>query len=349
MKTSLLSSLRPLNENARSAHTTMAMSPESMLNKTGGWLSACRDGIVRPVRRVALFRYAVCAIGMLTCLAPRLESSEKKDAVHYGAGLIVNIPAPEAEVVQAIEEVVQNGIIRGSREYNKDDYISGAKQASESHLFPAWTGGGKVFYKVRVHALDPRNFRDSGDVGTLAVRYIVTAQDEQSTILRIDAIFAEDFRHTVHPSNGSVEGSEYSDIHDHIQAIELMKRQTASAENEKKAFARKQFLGKDRNLPVTSPMIESKAIEAPPLAAGMTSSDLNLEQRVQELRRQVQRVVKAPGAALKSSPFHTASNLKSLPTGTEVLILISTPYWYGVETHDGQHGWMLRSELEELP
>jgi hypothetical protein len=31
------------------------------------------------------------------------------------------------------------------------------------------------------------------------------------------------------------------------------------------------------------------------------------------------------------------------------LIVISTTYWYGVETHDGQHGWMLRTELEELP
>jgi hypothetical protein len=41
--------------------------------------------------------------------------------------------------------------------------------------------------------------------------------------------------------------------------------------------------------------------------------------------------------------------LQSLPTGTEVLIVISTPYWYGVETHDGQHAWMLRVELEELP
>jgi len=25
------------------------------------------------------------------------------------------------------------------------------------------------------------------------------------------------------------------------------------------------------------------------------------------------------------------------------------PYWYGVETHDGQHGWMLRDQLELTP
>jgi len=32
-----------------------------------------------------------------------------------------------------------------------------------------------------------------------------------------------------------------------------------------------------------------------------------------------------------------------------LLILISTPYWYGIETHDGQHGWVSRDQLEQLP
>jgi hypothetical protein len=74
-----------------------------------------------------------------------------------------------------------------------------------------------------------------------------------------------------------------------------------------------------------------------------------LEQHVKELRRQVERLVKSPGAPLKSAPFHTAGTLVLLPQGTEVLIVINTPYWYGVETHDGQHGWMQRDELELLP
>jgi hypothetical protein len=26
-----------------------------------------------------------------------------------------------------------------------------------------------------------------------------------------------------------------------------------------------------------------------------------------------------------------------------------TPYWFGVETEDGQHGWLLRAQLEALP
>ena len=76
-----------------------------------------------------------------------------------------------------------------------------------------------------------------------------------------------------------------------------------------------------------------------------TASGQSLEEQVKDLRRQLERLVKDPGAPLKSAPFHTASTLQSLPTGTEVLILISTPYWYGVETHDGQHGWIMRDDL----
>jgi len=64
-----------------------------------------------------------------------------------------------------------------------------------------------------------------------------------------------------------------------------------------------------------------------------------------DVRKQVERLVKAPGAPLKSAPFHTAGTLQLLTPGTEVLILISTPYWYGVETHEGQHGWMERDQL----
>jgi hypothetical protein len=56
-----------------------------------------------------------------------------------------------------------------------------------------------------------------------------------------------------------------------------------------------------------------------------------------------------PGAPLKSAPFHTASTLKSLQPGVEVLILIATPYWYGVETREGDHGWMRRDQLEQMP
>lgn len=311
----------------------------------------------------------------LLLAVPLPLAGREKDKVPYGEGLIVNVPFPESEVEQVVQDVTQNGVIRGTKEYNKDEFVSGAKAAMSSRVFPAWNEGGKVFYKVRLQAIDPRNFKDGGDVGTLAVRYVVQAQGDKNTVLRIDALFQEDFRHTVHPSNGSVEGSEYKDIHEHLEAIELMKKQTVEAERE--GFAKKKnppmpsyapdgnvdepqsapasnSQSTSRNVdppaqpatpppPVETTLAQSVAATTPP---AQTLPAQTLEDHVKDLKRQVERLVKAPGAPLKSAPFHTASTLQSLTAGTEVLILISTPYWYGVETHEGQHGWMQRDDLE---
>jgi len=290
----------------------------------------------------------------------------EKNVLQYGAGLIVNVPLPEPEVAQVVEDVAQNTIIRGTKEYNKDEYVAGAVAATSTPVFPAWTEGGKVFYKVRKQALDPRNFKDSGDVGTLAVRYVVQPQGEKNTVLRIDALFAEDFRHSVHQSNGSVESSEYKDIQDRLAAVELMKKENAEAEEAKRErLAKQNFgMGSDTVLlstpPSTAKSTESTNGEAAAASASPTSTmpqpsaayeqpAESLEQHVAQLRRQVERLVKQPGAPLKSAPFHTASTLKSLEPGVEVLILISTPYWYGIETRDGQHGWIRRDQLEQAP
>jgi hypothetical protein len=277
-----------------------------------------------------------------------------KNVLQYGAGLIVNIPSPEPEVVQVVEDVAQNTIIRGTKEYNKDEFITGAVAAASTPVFPAWTEGGKVFYKVRQQALDPRNFKDSGDVGTVAVRYVVQPQGDKNTVLRIDAVFVEDFRHGVHLSNGSVESSEYKDIADRVQAIELMKKETEEALREKQERAAKQNFGMGSDTvvlgtPAAAGKSEEMAASTRPPEPKAYEEPQTLEQHVADLRRQVERLVKRPGAPLKSAPFHTASTMKSLEPGTEVLILITTPYWYGVETHDGEHGWLRRDELEQVP
>jgi len=300
---------------------------------------------------------------LLLSACPTPLAGRTKEKLSYGEGLIVNLPVAEKEVEQVVEDVAQNGVIRGTKEYNKDEFVGGAKAADSSHVFPAWDQGGKVFYKVRTQAIDPRHFKDSSDVGTLVVRYIVQPQGEKNTVLRIDALFEEDFRHTVHQSDGSVEGAEYKDIREHLDGIEVMKKQNAEAEEE-----RKEQLAKKQNLanavsssraqrpaqPIPQPAESTADTTAqalplvaseppPPTPAAPTQT---LEQHVKDLRKQVERLVKAPGAPLKSAPFHTAGTLQLMSAGAEVLILISTPYWYGVETHDGQHGWMQRDQLE---
>ena len=336
-------------------------------------------------RKVGVF----CVMLLLFAAALPLSGREK-EKLSYGEGLIVNIPLPVSEVQQVVEEVVQNGIIRGTKEYNKDEFVSGAKAATSSRVFPAWTEAGKIFYKVREQAIDPRNFKDSSDTGTLSVRYVVQPQGEKNTILRIDALFKEDYRHIVHPSNGSVESSEYKDIQEHLEAIEVMKKQTIESEKERQEQLAKKHkspaptyapseiaqesTSRTFSLPAeaeqdpvlrASPQTDAAQPQAPgrqptriqpnpvgpslsgqPLS-GQSSSGQSLEDHVKDLRKQVERLVKAPGAPLKSAPFHTASTLQTLSTGTELLILISTPYWYGVETHEGQHGWIMRDQLEQ--
>jgi len=177
---------------------------------------------------------------------------------------------------------------------------------------------------------------------------VVQAQDETHTVLRIDARFVEDFRHTSHPSNGSVESAEYKDIHDHLEQIEVMKVQAADARSNQQT-ARSQAPVLKNETPVTQPAAVTPPADAATPTPSSSAPAQSLEDRVKDLQRQVQRVVKAPGAPLKSAPFHTASTLQSLASGTEVLIVISTPYWLGVETHEGQHGWILRDDLELLP
>jgi len=334
-----------------------------------------------PSLRLSLARNAAIA-GLFFLVATLPLPGREKDRHTYGEGLIVNIPMSESQVTQIVEDVAQNGIIRGTKEYNKDEYVSGAKAATSSSAFPTWNEGGKVFYKIREHALDPYNFKAGGDLGTLAVRYVVQPQGETNTVLRIDAVFVPEYRHTVHPSDGTVESSEYKDIRDHLDAIEQMERQNVQAANERQQqLQRKQETAMRENVqqatagpesPNTATRSSSASTpqnsgadvtgENPVSDTGQAHADQSpsgqalsgpvleehaLEEHVKDLRRQVERLVKAPGAPLKSAPFHTASTLQLLNPGTEVLILISTPYWYGVETRKGQRGWILRGQLEQ--
>jgi len=299
--------------------------------------------------RTSLHLSALVAI--LVCMAILQAFAREKDTTQYGAGLIVNVPFPEPDVTQAVKEVIQNGIIRGSKEYERDQYITGAEVATSVRGFPAWQETGTVFYKVRTHALDPRNFKESGDVGTLAVRYVVQPQGDKNTVLRIDSIFVEDFRHTVHPSNGSVEGAEYKDIHDHLEALNALKQEAAAA-GQRSSVNEKLLRNEESASPLSAQNRTNTESAAAPQKAEMAQPAALTEtpqEQLTRLRRQVERAVKPPGAPLKASPFRSAKTLTSLPSGTEVLIVITTPYWLGVETHQGQHGWVSRDDLELAP
>jgi hypothetical protein len=274
--------------------------------------------------------------GLVALLCASPLNAKSKQAQDYGGGLSVTMPATEQELLQAVQDVVADGIIQGSKEYNKDEYVAGAEAADSTRVFPKWTGGGQVFYKIKRNALDPRNFKDTNDSGTLAVRYVVQPGDAKNTMLKIDAIFVDDYHHRDHLSNGSVEGAEYKDIQDHLAAMQLKKTQAAEEEQRHQQQLAAQELERKRK----EQQLDQVVARGP---------DETLQQHVDRLRHDVERLVRSPGTQLKSAPFKSASSLESLPAGTHVAILISTPYWYGVETESGQHGWIHRSQLEQLP
>ena len=283
---------------------------------------------------------AVAVLFSLASFAPSLlarEQKQKKTKADYGLGFSSEITSPEEMVLQAVEQVVNDGIIQGTREYNKEKYVEKAVPATSSSLFEEWKGPGKAFYKVRTEVIAPANFKESQDQGTLAVRYIVQSKSAQQTVLRIDAVFAEEFRHALHASDGSVESAEYRDIQDRVDALELEKKQAADSEKHRQEELAKRALEQKNAEERASVLARTQPLAETP------------EQHVENLRRQVERIVKAPGAQLKSAPFHSATSLKTLNAGSEVVILIATPYWYGVETEDGQHGWINHTQLEPLP
>ncbi len=271
---------------------------------------------------------------------PPLNASEHRRKIStkdYGLGLSTEISAPESRVLEAVEAIVNNGIIQGSKEFNKDKYIEKASAVTSSPLFPEWKEPGKVYYKVRTDVLAPLDFKDSKDEGTLAVRYIVQSKDASKTILRIDAVFVENFHRTVHASDGHVENAESQDIQDHIETAEAEKKQSDESEKQRKEKLARETLERKQQTEVAST-----------LAAAQHSAQ-TVDQRLDYLRHQAERVVKAPGGQLKTAPFQSATNVKSLEAGAEVVIVIITPYWYGVETTDGQHGWINHAQLEPLP
>lgn len=259
-----------------------------------------------------------------------------KDQLH-SAGFSGELSASEEDVLQVLNDVLEDQTIHGTYIFDKEPTLTGASVVKSTPLFEPWTGPGQVFYKIRKDAIAPRHFLDSADQGTIAVRYIVTSVSPERTRIHIDAVYVENTHRRVHPSDGTVESSEFKVIQDHLQAMQFAaqeaadaKRRRDSAELVKQTFAR-QHQDETMRLAVAQ------------------SSVQDLERQVSSLRHQVERRVRAPGADLKAAPFRSAATMKALAAFTEVVIVIVTPHWYGVETPDGQRGWMPVDQLETLP
>jgi len=252
-------------------------------------------------------------------------------------GLVMEFSASYDDALRALQEIVQDQTIHGTYMFDREKTLTGAVTADSTPLFDRWEGSGKVFYKIRTEVIAPRHFLDSADLGTIAVRYVLTSISTQRTGLRIDAIFVEKAHRALHISDGTVESSEYKVIQDRLQAIQFAEQETADAERHRESIALAQ-----------ESLLRQRRDESTQLAAAQNSAQ-DLERRVTMLRHELERRVKAPGASLKAAPFHSAADLAELAAYTDVVIAIVTPHWLGVETPRGQRGWLPLEQLESLP
>jgi hypothetical protein len=103
-------------------------------------------GLAFPVGHVELrLSLRVTAVFLLLVAAANPSPGREKDVVQYGEGLIVNIPLPEPEVAQVVEDVAQNTIIRGTKEYDKDEFVQGSGRGHVDAGFSGMDGGRQGF------------------------------------------------------------------------------------------------------------------------------------------------------------------------------------------------------------
>ena len=242
--------------------------------------------------------------------------------VPVAVGMGFELNASESDVLQVVEEVAADPIIRGTYVYEKQKILSGALPARSSSYFGAWTGPGHVFYKVLTGAIAPRHFKDSADQGAITVRYVVESESGSRVHLWIAAVFVEDGSRKAALSDGTVESSEFKQIQDRLQQTQATSQETAIL------IAKRQQEAAARATATRERLAEEARLES------AESSLKNLETLRSDLRHKVIVEVLTSGTELKSAPFHSANSLQTLPAGEELVVLIVTPAWLGVETPD---------------
>jgi len=280
---------------------------------------------------IALF---LLALSILSLPVVTLSSPQKPLAT---PGLTREFSASISDVRQAVTATQTDRIIHGTLVFDKEPILTGAEATDSTNLFEPWTGPGEVYYKIRKGAVAPRHFVASGDQGTIGVRYVVVPVDASRTRVRIDAVYLETAHREAHASDGTVEKSEMKEVKDALDSLLQAQMDAADARRrEQSAELVRQSYTRQRE-------DESTRLEK------ANDQIKDLEQEIISVRHEIQRRVKAPGADLKAAPFQSAASLKTLAAYTDVVILIVTPHWLGVETPEGQRGWLPLSQLKQLP
>jgi hypothetical protein len=274
---------------------------------------------------------------VFSCLFPHSSPILAQHKELMSPGIAREFLAPIGDVRQAVLSVQKDHIVHGTKVFDKEPILTDAEAVDSTSLFEPWSGPGEVYFKIREKAIAPRHFMDTGDQGTIGVRYVIIPVTDLRTRVKVDAVYIETAHKVVHPSDGTVEKAEMQEIK---EALDSLQQAAADA-----ADARRRAMSAEL---VHQSYARQREEETSRLSNAQTS-EKEMQQEITSLRHEIERRVKAPGADLKAAPFESATNLKTLSAFTEVVILIITPHWLGVETPEGQRGWLPNEKLEPLP
>ena len=263
----------------------------------------------------------------------------------------IDLDKPVGQVLKAVEDVARSGTIQGTFEYTGDQHLEGAHFDENSRLFRTWPGNGKVFFKVRNKTLAPKHFINSNDVGTVAVRYIVQDNSNNSTRLVIDAVFVENARHHGHPSDGYVETCEFAEIGKRLNQFDQREALRASGREfsptqESSSQAENALEPTDSS--ATADIWRAISDQKSQLAAD-TAKLKQLEAQAHKIQAAEFVRIRAERVELRASPYSHARIVESLKQGQEVTVLAKSAYWCRVRAEDGQEGWAQYSALEVQP
>jgi hypothetical protein len=273
---------------------------------------------------------------LLSFLLYSLECGTAGGQQVMGPGLTQEFNATADEVRAAVVDVVHDQVVHGTKIFDKEPTLTGAEAVASSSLFPPWSGPGEIYYKIRKNAIAPRNFVDPADQGTIGVRYVIIRAGDRTRV-HVDAIYVETSRRRLHASDGTVEKSELKEIKTELETSQEAAQEAADARRRAKSAEL-----------VQQSFVRQREDESTRLSNAQTAEQ-QLSSEVIALHHELERRVKAPGVDLKAAPFQSAATLKTISAYSEVVILIVTPHWLGVETPEGQRGWIPDERLEQLP
>ena len=252
-----------------------------------------------------------------------------------GNGLSVEINHPVEQVLRIVREVVADGFIRGTSQYKDSAQLEGAVTANSSSVFKPWAQDGTVLYKVRPHTLSPDHFDESGDEGTVVVRYIVQSIGPNTTRLRIDAVFQESARRTIHPSDGTPENGEFLAIEAKIKDVE-----EKEAQSQREAGMARQV----EQVEKLQATLDQESAELNTIKARQAE----VQQQIQASQRNKAAHIRTLTADLKASPYNQSRTLQALSQGDTVTILRQTSNWCEVIAPNGDQGWIYRLMIEVI-